>query len=69
MGEFLLESGGHAKQAQPWLDFLGIEVTGCTGWAARALAKKVVASRRLSIKFLREAVIIEKLEVLARPHR
>jgi len=37
--------------------------------AARAYAKKVVASRRLSIKFLREAGIIEKPGVLARPYR
>jgi hypothetical protein len=37
--------------------------------AARAYAKKVAASRRLSVKFLTEAGIIEKPGVLARPYR
>jgi hypothetical protein len=37
--------------------------------AARAYAKKVRGDRRLAIKFLKEAGIIEKPGVLARPYR
>jgi hypothetical protein len=37
--------------------------------ATRAYAKKVEASRELSIKFLKEAGIIEKPGKLARPYR
>ena len=37
--------------------------------AARAYAKKVEGSRKLSIKFLKEAGIIEKPGKLARPYR
>ena len=36
---------------------------------ARAYAKRVAGSRRLSIKFLKEAGIIEKPGKLARPYR
>jgi len=37
--------------------------------AARAYAKKVRGNRKLAVKFLKEAGIIEKPGVLARPYR
>lgn len=37
--------------------------------AARAYAKKVRGDRKLAVKFLKEAGIIEKPGVLARPYR
>ncbi|MGH9622970.1 MAG: hypothetical protein ACRD4G_01360 [Bryobacteraceae bacterium] len=37
--------------------------------AARAYAKKVRGDRKLAIKFLKEAGIIERPGVLARPYR
>ena len=37
--------------------------------AARAYAKKVTSNRRRAIKFLKEAGIIDKPGILARPYR